>query len=536
MEACQTFYDLYQKMLSVSTDDEIDKLAGEQEKAMKKCVKSANKVLDSIDLNENEKIVSSVLKGMVITKASPEGLAYFCMLEEGNGEAVEGLLKSTKRMKEMLGNGGAKGENYGQAIVTYNKLAKDIKKDDEEIYKKLAMAVALELAIPIFEFDTEIEVDPIERYNHFAEAYKNGELDPAFPHFSIWELRHVVNCDAKNDQMKWGRDMLLNYTPYVTVLTVPKEKYTFICHTDVLMKESTWTSSPKTYQQVLSGGSIDAPRAWFGRFIAKAHGIPTWGCAQGEEEAFIRWTADGWETMMTAEWADCGWEGVEGTDFKGEVDTRSGFSSKDYFNKLVLLECFAQVLDSDIPEDEESILHPLRIWRSLSIIQKALLLLPAKPENFRREGSSKVKSRLATYLERYEFKEEDEEERVEDGVLIIPVTEQGYTDGKMRFIESFQGGKQCNFAYGEAKIDFTLPDDLEGRANFSIEVNSVHEKQIPLSVTVDDGEPISIEVPYTLGEWSKTADVKLDLSGGETIRIIRQEESLGLAIRNLMLK
>jgi hypothetical protein len=218
------------------------------------------------------------------------------------------------------------------------------------------------------------------------------------------------------------------------------------------------------------------------------------------------------------------------------VDTRSAFSSKDYFNKLILLECFAQLLDSDTPEDEEFTLHPLRIWRSLSIIQKALMLLPPKPENFRREGSSKVKSRLATYLERYEFKEPDEEERVEDGVLIIPVTEQGFAEGKMRIIESFQGGKQLNFAGGEAKIDFTLSDDLQGRTNFSIEVNSVHAKQIPLSVTVDDGEPISIAVPYTLGEWSKTADVKLDLSGGETIRISREKESFGLAIRNLMLK
>lgn len=537
VEACQTFYELDQQIQSVTKEKIFDKLVVEQEKTMKQCVKAANKILDSIDLNSNEKIVTSVLKGMIITRASPEGLAYFCSLEEGNGEALEGLLKSAKRMKEMLGNGGAKGENYGQAIVTYNELAKGIKKDDEEIYKKLAMAVALELAIPIYEFDTEVEVDPMERYNHYVEAYRNGELDPAFPHFSIWELRHVVNCDAKDDQMKWGRDMLLNYAPYFTVLTVPKEKYTFICQTDGLMRAPTYTASPLTYQQLLSGGGYSQANASFGRFIAKAHGIPTWGCQVGEEEeAFTRWTPSGWETMMNSSWESCIWEGVTGTDFKNEVDTRSSFSSKEYFNKLTLLECFAEVLDHEVPEDELSTLHPSRVWRSLSIIQKALMLLPTKPENFVREGTSKVKSRLVTFLERYEFKEPDEEERVEDGVLIIPVTEFGYAEGKMRVIESFQGGKQLNLAGAEAKIDFTLPDNLEGRTNFSIEVNTVHEKQIPLSIAVDEGEPISHEVPYTAGVWSRTADVKLDISGGETVRISRSSESFGLAIRNLRLK
>ena len=64
----------------------------------------------------------------------------------------------------------------------------------------------------------------------------------------------------------------------------------------------------------------------------------------------------------------------------------------------------------------------------------------------------------------------------------------------------------------------------------------MHFKQIPLSLTVDDGEPIFIEVPYTLGEWSKTVGVSLELYGGETIRISREKRSLGLAIRNLTLK
>ena len=51
--------------------------------------------------------------------------------------------------------------------------------------------------------------------------------------------------------------------------------------------------------------------------------------------------------------------GVYGSDFKGEVDVRSVVSSKEYFNKLVLLECFAEVLEGrrrGIPDEENTIL------------------------------------------------------------------------------------------------------------------------------------------------------------------------------------
>lgn len=34
------------------------------------------------------------------------------------------------------------------------------------------------------------------------------------------------------------------------------------------------------YKELLSAGGQCGPRAWFGRFIAKAWGTPTWGCRQ----------------------------------------------------------------------------------------------------------------------------------------------------------------------------------------------------------------------------------------------------------------
>ena len=77
------------------------------------------------------------------------------------------------------------------------------------LHQRLAwLPCSLELASPMYEFDTSIKIDPVARYQHFVEAHKAGELDPAFPFFSIWEMRQIVNCDAPNDQMKWCRQMV----------------------------------------------------------------------------------------------------------------------------------------------------------------------------------------------------------------------------------------------------------------------------------------------------------------------------------------
>lgn len=540
VENCSVFHLHYENLKNAKTDEEAREAAKGQQKAMKKCVKSANKILEAVDLSKNESVVEAVLKGMIMTQATPEALAKFCAKGKSNTKLISHLLKTPDLMKEMLANGGAKDAKYPECMTLYTKILADFPKEENEfteINRKIAMAVSLELCVPIYEFDTQIKVDPIARFTHFAEAYKNGELDPAFPHFTIWELRHVVDCDAINDQMKWGRDMMINYAPYLTLLTDLKQKYNFILGTDVLMRNSNWTDSPRTYQQVLSGGGKDKVNAWFGRFILKAHGIPTWGCKQGNLEGFCRWTSEGWFPMMKMTWEKCEWEGVGGFDFKGDVDARSAHTPEQFFYKKVLLECFAEVLDgrrAGISEEEKVILHPLRVWRSLSIIQKALMLEPAAPEKFERSGKG-VKTRTEMYLEKFEIESDNDPVRVEGGTVIIPSTSHGFTDGHIRVIDSYESGKQLNLLGGASKVEFEIPESARGKTKLELEVCTVHFRQTPLVITIDDGEPISVEVPYTVGEWGKTKAVDLDLSGGEYLYFSRDKTSYGLAIKNLVI-
>lgn len=541
IEACEVFHDAFEAGKAADTDEQIKKAAKGQEKGMKKCVKAANKIFEKLDVTESS-CEKYMMKGCIIVKATTAGLAEFCAEDRKHGKLIDHLFKEASLMKDMLTHGGAKDGNFGASMKIYTDiLATFSDSDDEytEVNKKIALAVALELATPMWEFDTKIEVNPVERYIHYRDAYKAGELDPAFPHFSIWELRHVVNSDAKNDQLKWGRYMLMNYAPYISVVTDLSMQYAYILETDVLIRSPSWTGDPRTYQMVLSGGGKDMVNAWFGRYICKAFGIPTWGCEQSGKYGFTKWTEEGWVTCMGMAWDECEWDETTGIDFKGETDARAAVSEEDYYKKFILLECLAEVMDGrrgEVPEEERTILHPLRLWRSLSIVQKALMLEPGAPENFKRDGESPVKTNKEKYMEMFELDEPDDEIKTKKDKITLPMGIAHTLFGNVMRIACLKGGKQINFA-GPGQCEFDLPDDIEPRTyKVVFEVNTVHRKQATTTIAVDMDDPVAIKIPYTLGVWQKTAPVEIQLEPGQSLTFKREKGNLGLALRRIYLE
>ena len=180
VEACQLFHDAFEAAKEAETEKDLTSAAKAQEKAMKKCVKAANKIFDKLDLTENDTLQAAVIKGAIIVKAKPSQLAEFCSLEKKNGKLIDHLLKENGLMKEMLLNGGAKDGNYGPAMKIYTDILATFSDEEDEFTetnKKIAMAVCLELATPINEFDTKIPVDAskgaiwgvLTDYEHMAD-------------------------------------------------------------------------------------------------------------------------------------------------------------------------------------------------------------------------------------------------------------------------------------------------------------------------------------------------------------------------------
>jgi hypothetical protein len=332
-----------------------------------------------------------------------------------------------------------------------------------------------------------------------------------------------------------------NYAPHLSTLTDLKLRYNYILETDVLMRNPTWTSTPRTYQQVLSGGGKDKPNAWFGRFICKAFGIPTWGCSQPKLESFIRWTSSGWVPMKGARWEECSHGGVSGIDFQAESSARAGHSSEDYYKKIVLLEAMADMMDvkrgDTSLEVDKNVIHPMKLWRSLCTIQKALMLEAVTAESFERSGDGGVKTKVEEYLELYQADKDDTEITNEDGIVTVPAAAHGYSSGNKMVIACTDGGKQLNFL-ADGSAEYELPDDVEPRTyTLTLQVCTVHLKQTTLKLTVNDGKEIDIEIPYTIGEWQTTKGVTVKLNGGgDVIRIARARPAFGMAIRRLVLE
>lgn len=246
--------------------------------------------------------------------------------------------------------------------------------------------------------------------------------------------------------------------------------------------------------------------------------------------------------MNGASWETCTWQGKTGQDFKIELEARNKAPPQEYWKKLVMLQAFADVVDGDpnsIPEEEKEVLHPERLWRSLSIVSMALLFQtePEVPRTFERKGRSFVKTRNEMYLETYELDKPDAEVSVVDGVVTIPAGRHGYQSGNIMVIDSFGGGKQLNFL-ADGIVEYEVPDDAPTKTfTLTLEVCTVSAKQTPLSLLINDSEEskFSIKVPYTMGQWAFTEGISIDLKPGSMLKFSRPPGSLGLAIKKILL-
>jgi len=529
----------------------------------RRSIKSALSVFMGLNEDSLTRIQEILVKGAIISQATPQKLADFASKSKRNKKLLKRLFDDTQLMKEMLLHGGATKYEYGEAIRIFvdcmevdksskKKTSKSIEEDAEDedfedddwskVHRKIALACALELASPIFEFDTANNIDPVARYKHFVEAHKAGELDPAFPYFSIWEMRQIVNCDAPNDQMTWCRRMVMNYVPHLTCLTDVSLRYVYLLHSDVRIRKPTWTGSPRTYEMVLSGGGNESVNSWFGRFMLKSFGLPSWGSKFRRKEGYTRWTPDGWVALNGADWNNCSWRGKTGKDFKTELEARNKAPPEEYFKRLVTLQCLADIVDGDpnqISDEEKDVLHPERMWRSMAIVSMELLFQtePEVVRTFKREGPGLIETKCQKYLEKYQNDKPDGKIKYskKKEQLTIPASRHGFKSGNTLVVESFEGGKQLNFI-ADGAVEYEVPDDVPAAEyTLSMEVCTVSAKQVPLMFKArDDAEPIEVPVPYTKGEWKETSGITVEIEPGSTIRFSRPQGALGLAVKKFL--
>ena len=168
--------------------------------------------------------------------------------------------------------------------------------------QRLAVAVALEHAQPHKQRNatgaTEAAetVDPVARYLHFEAAYLANELDPTFGGLSAWDYRMVVDGEEPDQVLSWGREMLRSYRPDHVYTKDHRWRYIAAVRTDIRygsQDNKHDRSDLQFFQNILMNGGVCGRRAFFGRFILRAFGVPTTARPQRGHAALAHHTTQG---------------------------------------------------------------------------------------------------------------------------------------------------------------------------------------------------------------------------------------------------
>ncbi|CAB9521668.1 protein kinase pkn1 [Seminavis robusta] len=343
----------------------------------------------------DDKLVQYVM----LYEATPKGLAEFASQNAENAAMIQSLLSNTALLKEMLladspmasqkGRGAYKWSPalYGPAMKIYSDIleASEHASKTDTILGRLALAIALELAVPLPQENPKTPpdgadefVDPVRRYLNYEMAFLDGELDPAFELLSAWELRFVVDGAEPDETLVWGREMLKNYRPD-NMFGGYAWRYSNMVRSNVRY----WSGGFKydqphmqQYQNILMNGGVCGRRAFFGRFILRAFGIPTTARPSRGHGALCHWTPnEGWVVNLGGGFG-CGWTKtryVNCGDFY--VTTQARNNAEDYW-KVKRAQWIGDVMEETriYGEHDGAAEKNLGFWYKLSLeTQKAII-------------------------------------------------------------------------------------------------------------------------------------------------------------------
>ena len=516
---------------------ELAKAQAAEAQASKSLLGSLESVLGS------DKLDQTLAVAMVLTTATPQGLAEFAQRGQDKAALVEQLLANPGLIKEMLVAGGAAYGQWGNAMEIYTAIRKASPRAAEGHFHRLAIATSVEHARPIPESRPADQagtpaknIDPVKRYLHYETADLNGELDPAFKTFSAWEYRHVVNCDAPNEILQWGRTMLRNYRPDHISNPDYGWRYVSSVRTEVPYgSQNVKFDDPSLhqYQNIIRNGGVCGRRAFYGRFILRAFGIPTWGVTQRAHAALSHWSPKGWVVNLGAGYGSSWWDkdevSLSGNQFLLETQARA---HDEDFIKVLRAQWISRILGEPAYNERRKVEGGF--WSRVGLYQQRILASTAKSlgplgqelgEANEREQKVKSDSVLAS----------DREITVEGDVMIVPAVANSKSSGKSAAMRN-PDGEMVLHCLGGFSTQYEVSVPKAGKYQVLARVATVQTGQ-QLQFSANDGTASVIDVPYTLGMWQHTQSVELTLNEGQnSIQLGLKEGSRGVTIKDLMLK
>lgn len=511
-------------------------------KAQARETDSAKRLIGSLhSFLGSSSIDGKLAKAFILTAATPAGLAAFAEQTSENAEAVEQLLSDESLMMEMMEAGGARSGKFGEAMKIFSVIQKVSPKAKEGVLRRLALATSLEHARPVQQnnspnvSDRSTHVHPVKRYLHFEKAFLSGELDPAFKILTTWEMRFVVNSEDPDEILAWGREMLRTYRP--DHIHNPDYGWRYV---NSVRSEVPYGSQNVQYddpskhqmQNIIRNGGVCGRRAFFGRFILRSFGIPTWGVTQKAHAALSHWTPKGWVVNLGAGFPHSWWDKddvrLSGNQFLLETQARA--HTKEYV-QIVRAQMVSRILGEKAYNERGK--EPGGDWSRVALQQSRILaastsaLGPLGEELAEaNEEEQKLQSEASAKADR--------EMQEKDGVITIPAVAHKNTSGKSATMRSHSGGMQIH-AFGGFTADYKINVSRPGNYLLTAKVATAQTGQKFL-FNVNDGSPTEQPAPYTFGLWQSTDAIPVTLkSGSNTLGFEIAAGGRGVTIKEFIL-
>lgn len=504
---------------------------------------------------DNDALDVKLMKVAILRHGSPTGLAEFAQQGEHEKALLDQLFSNTDLMRQMLEAGGANGGEYGEVMQVYTALLEASEAAREPgILQRLALGTALQQpwlegksrggVYGIVFTDNETPDGQVERFLHYEQAYLDGELDPAFEQMNTWECRFITNDPYTNEELAWTRQMLRTYRPDHITNADYKWRYTRFVKSDVPYQSPNWDDALGTKtQQIVAGGGKCGPRAFYGRTLTRAFGIPARRSTQTGHAAMSRWTPDGWTICFGAWWsmAWCGPQG--GLDFL--LDSQAREDGESY--KQVLR---AKWIGDALGEEDVSLRHYGQgggFWDGLAFYKKRAIVEDAEIEALELVGGMKLgESDDLLGDEKSEAIEIPEQQKKiiinDDGVIVIPAvacTGPQNSSEKVAFMKSWDEGMQVHYQrLGNRPeiLRYTVEVPSAGKYELTTKVATVSADQ-GVIFRLNRRTLVNVTLPYTKGAWQESQPETVELrEGRNSIMVTFRAPNRGVTFKELRLK
>lgn len=520
---------------------------------------------DLQDFLSSDILDAKLMKAAIIQNATPRGLAEFAQQGDTEEALLTKLFADEALMKQMLKSGGANGGEYGEAMQVYTSILDKSERARKagSIFQRLALGTALHQpwlegkkkggVHGIVLTDHKTPEGQILRYLHYEKAFLAGELDPQFEDFNAWECRFITNDPYTNEELTWGRAMLRQFRPDHITNPDQKWRYTRVVKSDLPYCSTRHDDSlGLPQQQALALGGICGRRAFFGRFIARAFGIPSRRSTQTGHAAMNRWTPDGWVVNFGAWWSMnwCGPQG--GLDFY--LDSQAREHEETYLKVLR-----AQWIGDALGQEDVSLRNYGQgggFWDGLAFYQKRAVVDDTNQERATADAElatlTAEEARLLgesdkvlgeEKINEIEIPEEDKGIVVnDDGIMTIPAAacdRPKNSTEKIVFMPSWDKGTQIHYSrLGERPelLKYTVEAPVSGKYEITAKVSTVSPK-LEVILRVNRRTLLDMPLPYTKGFWEESKPVTLELKEGRnTIMVTSRAPNRGFTLKELQIK